>query len=107
MASKQPKPKSSGAGAPARKPELELWYAPRAAEDRDWLKARQPAAYDRLLLLIADIRRTPHAGLGKPEPLRFKWSGWWSRRVTREHRIVYKVEGGTLYIAQCRYHYEK
>jgi len=107
MVSRKSKPKSNVGVAPARRPERGIWYAARAAEDRDWLQANQRAAYDRLVRLIADIRRTPYMGIGKPEPLRFKWSGWWSRRITREHRLVYRVEGGTLYVAQCRYHYAK
>ena len=107
MALRKRKPKSGAAAAPARKPELAVFFTARAVEDRDWLKANQRAAHARLERLIEDIGRTPHAGLGKPEPLRFKWSGWWSRRVTREHRLVYKVEAGTLYIAQCRFHYER
>lgn len=59
--------------------------------------------------LIADIRRKPFRGLGKPEPLKGLLNGWWSRRITLEHRFVYRVIGaGTdqrLEIAQCRYHY--
>jgi toxin YoeB len=59
--------------------------------------------------LIHDIRRSPFAGLGKPEPLRGVLSGWWSRRITAEHRLVYRVLGKgrdqRLEIAQCRYHY--
>jgi toxin YoeB len=59
--------------------------------------------------LIADIRTTPFRGLGKPEPLKGLLKGWWSRRITLEHRLVYRVTGAradqTLDIAQCRYHY--
>jgi toxin YoeB len=60
--------------------------------------------------LIKDIRRTPFSGLGKPEPLREEFAGWWSRRITLEHRLVYRVEGKRaqdqrLIITQCRYHY--
>ncbi len=55
--------------------------------------------------LIADIRRSPFAGIGKPEPLRHEWQGYWSRRITAEHRLVYRVEAGRLYILQARYHY--
>lgn len=57
--------------------------------------------------LIRDIRRDPFRGLGKPEPLKHDLSGWWSRRITREHRLVYRVSGKnaeTLEIIQCRYH---
>ena len=52
-----------------------------------------------------NIQRNPFAGLGKPEPLKRNLSGWWSRRITREHRLVYRVKGGELQIAQCRFHY--
>ncbi|TAL09336.1 MAG: Txe/YoeB family addiction module toxin, partial [Nitrospirae bacterium] len=49
--------------------------------------------------------RHPHTGLGKPEPLKGDLSGYWSRRITKEHRLVYKVEKNVLSIAQCRFHY--
>jgi toxin YoeB len=59
--------------------------------------------------LIRDIRRDPFRGLGKPEPLRHALAGWWSRRITGEHRLVYRVSGKApaqlIEIAQCRYHY--
>jgi toxin YoeB len=59
--------------------------------------------------LIKDIRREPFKGLGKPEPLKHNLAGWWSRRITGEHRLVYRVAGkGDLQqieIVQCRYHY--
>lgn len=55
--------------------------------------------------LIKDMKRNPFEGVGKPEPLKHQWAGYWSRRITEEHRIVYKVESEHLYIAQCRYHY--
>ncbi|MFN0114451.1 MAG: Txe/YoeB family addiction module toxin [Paracoccaceae bacterium] len=55
--------------------------------------------------LIAECRRRPFVGIGKPEPLRSDYSGWWSRRIDREHRLVYRVEGDRLIIVQCRYHY--
>jgi len=55
--------------------------------------------------LIKDITRTPHEGLGKPEPLKYIFSGMWSRRIDLEHRLVYEVKGDQLIIHQCRYHY--
>lgn len=59
--------------------------------------------------LIEDARRSPLRGLGKPEPLRAKLSGWWSRRVTQEHRLVYRIAGSAeeqrIEILACRYHY--
>lgn len=59
--------------------------------------------------LIKDIKRDPFRGIGKPEPLKHDLRGWWSRRVTGEHRLVYRLQdkddGQQLVIAQCRYHY--
>lgn len=59
----------------------------------------------RINSLIKDIQRSPFEGIGKPEPLKHALSGYWSRRITDEHRIVYKVEADTLLIAQLRFHY--
>jgi toxin YoeB len=59
----------------------------------------------RINTLIEDIKRQPFTGIGEPEPLKHNWSGYWSRRINREHRIVYKVTDDHLFIAQCRYHY--
>jgi len=55
--------------------------------------------------LIKDIQRTPFAGLGKPEPLKFELAGKWSRRINDEHRLVYQIKEGEIIILQCRYHY--
>jgi len=55
--------------------------------------------------LIKEIQREPFEGIGEPEPLKYNWSGYWSRRITIEHRLVYKVIDDNLMIAQCRYHY--
>ena len=59
----------------------------------------------RLNALIKECQRTPFEGTGSPEPLKHEFSGWWSRRIDREHRLVYRVSGDVLEIAQCRYHY--
>jgi toxin YoeB len=56
--------------------------------------------------LLKDIGRSPHDGIGKPEPLKHALSGFWSRRITDEHRLVYRVEGKVIQVAQARYHYE-
>ena len=60
---------------------------------------------DKINTLIEDIQRHPSTGLGKPEPLKRNLRGFWSRRTTREHRLVYRIEAGVLQIAQCRFHY--
>lgn len=56
--------------------------------------------------LIKDCSRSPFEGIGKPEPLKHRYTGCWSRRITDEHRFIYKVEDETLIIVQVRYHYE-
>ncbi len=56
--------------------------------------------------LIKDIQRNPYKGIGKPEPLKFDLSGFWSRRIDREHRLVYQVVGLDLLIYSCRYNYD-
>ena len=56
--------------------------------------------------LLKDIARSPYVGIGKPEPLKHALSGFWSRRITDEHRLVYRVEGKVIQVAQARYHYE-
>lgn len=78
--------------------------------DQAWADYLYWQQYDRKLLkrlngLIKECVRTPFDGTGKPEPLRGSLSGWWSRRLDREHRLVYRLEGDSLLIAQCRYHY--
>ena len=55
--------------------------------------------------LIEECRRHPFKGTGKPEPLSGNLAGWWSRRITLEHRLVYRVEKGVIYVLQARYHY--
>lgn len=59
----------------------------------------------RINRLIQEIRRTPYQGTGKPEPLKYALSGYWSRRITEEHRLVYRVTEDSLLIVQLRYHY--
>lgn len=56
--------------------------------------------------LIQDIQRNGNDGIGKPEPLRHNYTGFWSRRITPEHRLVYEISDEALHIAACRYHYE-
>ena len=56
--------------------------------------------------LIKDIQRNPFSGIGKPEPLKFDLAGFWSRRIDREHRLVYQVINDDILIYSCRYHYD-
>ena len=61
----------------------------------------------RILLLISSIKEEPFAGIGKPEKLKYELSGCWSRRINKEHRIVYRVKNKTIQLLSCRYHYTK
>jgi toxin YoeB len=56
--------------------------------------------------LLKDISRSPYEGIGKPEPLRFNYSGFWSRRIDEEHRLIYRVVDDEIQIAKCRFHYD-
>jgi len=56
--------------------------------------------------LLKDIARNPFESLGKPEPLKHKYSGFWSRRIDDRHRLIYKYEDGEIQIAKCRFHYD-
>ena len=60
----------------------------------------------RIIKLIKDTARNPYSGLGKPEPLKYKYKGFWSRRITDEHRLIYKYREGEILIAKCRFHYD-
>lgn len=82
-----------------------LSWAENAWSDYLYWQQKDNKALKRINTLINDITRQPFEGLGDPEPLKHNWSGYWSRRIDREHRLVYSVEGDTLYIVQCRYHY--
>ncbi|WP_111640015.1 Txe/YoeB family addiction module toxin [Marinomonas shanghaiensis] len=82
-----------------------LSWAENAWSDYLYWQQKDKKTLKRINTLIKDITRQPFEGLGDPEPLKYNWSGYWSRRIDREHRLVYSIEGNTLYIVQCRYHY--
>jgi toxin YoeB len=84
---------------------MRLVWAPEAWADYEYFCRRDTRLRDKVNALIDDIQRSPYSGIGKPEPLRGNLCGWWSRRITREHRLVYRVHQRALQIAQCRYHY--
>jgi len=56
--------------------------------------------------LLKDIARNPFSGIGKPEPLKYKYKGFWSRRIDGEHRLIYQVKGDEILVAKCRFHYD-
>jgi toxin YoeB len=70
-----------------------------------WRSQNDKQIIKRIHVLINDIDRNGYTGIGKPEPLKHQWSGYWSRRITDEHRIVYKVSEDSILIAALRFHY--
>jgi toxin YoeB len=84
---------------------VNLVFAPQAWEDYLYWQKNDPQMISRISLLIKEIARNPYSGIGKPEPLKHALQGFWSRRITSEHRIVYRKAGDQTLIAQLRYHY--
>ena len=84
---------------------MNLVFAPQAWDDYLYWQKADTQMISRINLLIKEIIRNPYAGVGKPEPLKHALQGYWSRRITSEHRIVYKKAGNQIFIAQLRYHY--
>jgi toxin YoeB len=80
-------------------------FAGSALEDYKAWATQDRKIFERINALITDIARSPFSGLGKPEALKHNLSGYWSRRITQEHRLVYKVKADTIFIASCKFHY--
>lgn len=84
---------------------MKLIFAENAWQDYLYWQKTDKKILNRINALIREITREPFAGIGKPEPLKHALSGYWSRRINDEHRVVYKVYQDSLLIAQLRYHY--
>jgi toxin YoeB len=84
---------------------MRIVFSPDALEDQRNFKEYAPKAAEKIVQLLENIMQSPYSGLGKPEPLKHGLSGFWSRRINREHRLVYKIDDDTIYVASCRYHY--
>ncbi|WP_127842683.1 Txe/YoeB family addiction module toxin [Actinomyces wuliandei] len=79
-----------------------------AWEDYLWWQKQDRKTLRRINQLLRDIQRDATTGTGRPEPLRYNLAGYWSRRITSEHRLVYRVdERGDIHVLSCRYHYER
>lgn len=86
---------------------MRLVFTPQGWEDYTHWQRADRSILKRVNRLIDDALRDPTAGIGKPEPLRYGIVGGWSRRITEEHRLVYRVAGDDLVILQARYHYSR
>ena len=84
---------------------MKLIFAEKGWEDYLYWQQTDKKILKRINKLIKDIKRNPFEGIGDPETLKYNWSGFWLRRITKEHRLVYAVEQDSLLIAQCRFHY--
>jgi len=86
---------------------LNLLFSPQAWEDYLYWQQTDKKLVRRINELIKDVSRSHYEGIGKPEPLKHALAGFWSRRITDEHRMVYRIKAQTIEIAQLRYHYAK
>ncbi|SHO80467.1 YoeB toxin protein [hydrothermal vent metagenome] len=84
---------------------MRLIFSDKAWEDYLYWQYRDKKVLKKINQIIKDIKRDPFNGIGKPEPLKHQFSGFWSRRVTDEHRLVYEVYENSIAIASCRFHY--
>ncbi len=84
---------------------MPIKFSDQAWDDYLYWQTNDRATIKRINTLLKEIQRSPFEGIGKPEPLKHNLSGFWSRRIDEEHRLVYSVQDDTILIAQCRYHY--
>lgn len=84
---------------------MKLIFAEQAWDDYLYWQANDKKVLKKINNLIKEISRTPFEGTGSPEPLKHHWSGFWSRRISLEHRLVYAINDDEILLAQCRYHY--
>jgi toxin YoeB len=84
---------------------MKILFTVNSWEDYIYWQNTDKKVMKRINEIIKDIIRNVYEGIGKPEPLKYDYQGYWSRRINQEHRLVYKVENNTIFIAQCRYHY--
>ncbi|MEO6281929.1 MAG: Txe/YoeB family addiction module toxin [Dyadobacter sp.] len=85
---------------------MQIIYTPKAKEHLDfWVKSGNKSILKKILLLIQSVQQTPFDGIGKPEMLKHELSGLWSRRMDQEHRLVYEVKEGKIFIHSLKGHY--
>ena len=84
---------------------MKLVFSEQAWEDYLYWQKTDKKILQRINALLKEAGRTPFEGTGKPEPLKHALAGYWSRRITDEHRMVYRIDGDSMLIAQLRYHY--
>ena len=84
---------------------MDIYFHKNAFEDYIFFQKNDKKTVERINKLLKDITREPFSGIGKTEALKHNLSGFWSRRISNEHRLVYTVRENSIYVLQCRYHY--
>ena len=84
---------------------MDIIFHDDALEDYQYFQQKNIKIFQKINKLIKDIDRTQFSGIGKPEALKYSLSGFWSRRISQEHRLVYTIKDNNIYILQYRYHY--
>lgn len=85
---------------------MEIVFSPESLEDLNfWKQSGNVKIQNRIIQLLESIKESPYEGLGKPEALKHNWTGYWSRRINKEHRLIYKTQNEQIIIAQLRGHY--
>jgi toxin YoeB len=84
---------------------MDICFHKNAFEDYIFFQKNDKKTVERIHKLLKDVERSPFTGVGKPEALKHNLSGFWSRRISNEHRLVYAIKNNSVYILQCRYHY--
>ncbi|MGX7091947.1 Txe/YoeB family addiction module toxin [Hutsoniella sourekii] len=85
---------------------MKVRWSKRAYKEKEIWRNKDKKIYQKIIQLLENIKDTPYSGLGKPELLRYELSGFWSRRITIEHRLVYRVVEGRIEVLSCMYHYD-
>lgn len=85
---------------------MKIQFTQEAWKDFEWFLDNDRQIVRRIRELLKDILRHPQEGIGKPERLKFQLAGCWSRRITKEHRLIYQIEKDGIIVISCRYHYE-
>ena len=85
---------------------MKLTFTESGWEDYLWFQATDKKLLKKINTLIKDIKRSPFDGIGKPEPLKANLSGYWSRRINSEHRLIYEIQDDSIIIVACRFHYQ-
>jgi len=84
---------------------MKVIWSQKSWSEYQYFKNKKPEIYNKINILLKDIVLHNYVGLGKPEPLKYNLSGYWSKRISQEHRLVYHIKNNCIYVIQCKFHY--